>query len=188
MLYDADMSRPIPINYCNQCGENVSLLIPQGDNRDRHVCNACGQIHYQNPKVVCGCIPVWDERILLCRRAIDPRKGLWTLPAGFMENGETTQHGAARETREEACAEVTGQTLYGVYNLPRVNQVYLMFRAQLTGENNFAAGAESLEVQLFEEQQIPWDEIAFPVIRQTLQRYLAERKSGNFSIAVEDVV
>ena len=188
MLYDAGMSQPTPINYCNQCGENVSLLIPQGDNRDRHVCNACGQIHYQNPKVVCGCIPVWGERILLCRRAIEPRKGLWTLPAGFMENGETTQHGAARETREEACAEVTGQTLYGVYNLPRVNQVYLMFRAQLTGENNFAAGAESLEVQLFEEQQIPWDEIAFPVIRQTLQRYLAERKSGNFSIAVEDVV
>ena len=177
-----------PIKYCTHCGESVSLLTPAGDNRDRHVCDACGQIHYQNPKVVCGCIPVWGERILMCRRAIEPRKGLWTLPAGFMENGETIQHGASRETLEEACAEIAGQTLYGIYNLPQVNQVYVMFRAQLTGENNFAPGAESLEVRLFEEAQIPWEEIAFRVIRLTLERYLAERKSGNFSVVVEDIV
>lgn len=176
-----------PIRYCNHCGESVSLLTPAGDNRNRHVCDVCGQIQYQNPKVVCGCIPVWQKRILLCRRAIEPRKGLWTLPAGFMENGETIQHGAARETMEEACAEIAGQTLYGIYNLPRVNQVYVMFLAKLTGENNFAPGAESLEVRLFEEAQIPWGEIAFRVIRLTLERYLAERKSGNFSVAVEDI-
>ena len=176
------------IKYCNHCGENVSLLIPAGDNRDRYVCDGCGQIHYQNPKVVCGCIPVWRDRILLCKRAIEPRKGLWTLPAGFMENGETIQHGAARETLEEACAEIAGQTLYGIYNLPRVNQVYVMFRAELTGENSFAAGAESLEVRLFEEAQIPWSEIAFRVIHLTLERYLAERKSGNFSVVIEDIV
>lgn len=177
-----------PINYCNHCGESVSLLTPAGDNRDRHVCDVCGRIHYQNPKVVCGCIPVWGERILLCRRAIEPRKGLWTLPAGFMENGETLQHGAARETREEACAELTEQTLYAIYNLPRINQVYVMFRAELTGERSFAPGAESLEVRLFEEGQIPWDDIAFRVIRQTLERYLNDRKSGDFSMVMEDIV
>ena len=176
------------MNYCNHCGENVSVLVPAGDNRRRHVCDACGRVHYQNPKVVCGCIPVWGERILLCRRAIEPRLGLWTLPAGFMENGETIQHGAARETMEEACAEIAGQRLYGIYNLPQVNQVYVMFLAELTGENNFAAGAESSDVRLFSEGEIPWDEIAFRVIRRTLKRYLAERKSGEFSVALEDVV
>ncbi len=125
---------------------------------------------------------------MLCRRAIEPRRGLWTLPAGFMENGETIQHAAARETREEACAEITAQRLYGIYNLPRANQVYVMFRAQLTGEHNFAAGEESLEVRLFEEQQLPWDALAFRVIHQTLKRYLVERKSGDFSVVVEDIV
>ena len=182
------MPDSMSINHCNHCGENVSLLIPEGDNRSRHVCDACGQIHYQNPKVVCGCIPVWGERILLCRRAIEPRKGLWTLPAGFMENGETIQHAAARETREEACAEIAGQQLYGIYNLPHVNQVYVIFLAQLIGEDQFAAGAESLEVRLFEEPEIPWEDIAFRVIRLTLERYLVERKSGNFSVTVEDIV
>ena len=182
------MTRHHPIHYCTHCGDPVSLLIPAGDNRDRHVCDGCGRIHYQNPKMVCGCIPVWGERILLCRRAIEPRKGLWTLPAGFMENGETTQHGAARETLEEACAELTGQTLYGIYNLPKVNQVYIMFRAELTGEHCFAPGPESMDVRLFEEAQIPWADIAFPVVRRTLERYLLERKSGAFSVAVEDIV
>ncbi|MGR3914632.1 MAG: NUDIX hydrolase [Gammaproteobacteria bacterium] len=176
------------MKYCNQCGENVSLLMPEGDTRDRHVCDVCGQIHYQNPKVVCGCIAVWGERILLCKRAIEPRMGLWTLPAGFMENGETVQHGAARETMEEACAEIAAQQLFGIYNLPHANQIYVMFRAELTGEDRFAAGDESLEARLFTEAQIPWDEIAFRVIRRTLERYLAERKNGRFSVMVEDVV
>ena len=176
------------IKFCSRCGENVSVLTPDGDTRNRHVCDVCGQIHYLNPKVVCGCIPVWDGRILLCKRAIEPRMGLWTLPAGFMENGETVQHGAARETMEEACAPVTKQRLFGVYNLPRANQVYVMFLAELTGADNFAAGEESLEARLFDESEIPWDKIAFRVIHQTLKRYFQERKNGKFSIAVEDVL
>lgn len=178
---------PNPINYCNHCGENVSLMIPAGDNRERHVCDACGQVHYQNPKIVCGCIAVWGEQILLCKRAIEPRLGLWTLPAGFMENGETIQHAAARETREEACAEIVGQTLYGIYNLPHANQVYIMFRGELNNSHDFAAGEESLETRLFEEAQIPWEEIAFRVIRMTLERYLIERKTNDFQVLVEDV-
>ncbi len=177
-----------PLRYCNHCGEPVLLSIPVGDTRDRHICTACGHIQYQNPKIVCGCIPVWQDRVLLCRRAIEPRKGLWTLPAGFMENGETIQHGAARETGEEACAEITEQTLYGIYNLPRVNQVYIMFRAKLVAEDGFDTGAESLEVRLFEEGQIPWTEIAFRVIHLTLTRYFSERKSGKFSVVVEDIL
>lgn len=176
------------IQYCNHCGQRVSLVIPAGDNRPRHVCAACGNIQYQNPKLVCGCIPVWGERILLCRRAIEPRSGLWTLPAGFMENGETVQHAAARETREEACAEITGQTLYAIYSLPQVNQVHVMFRGALTGEDHFAPGSESLEVRLFDEADIPWSEIAFRVIHLTLERYLEERKSGAFTVSVRDIL
>lgn len=181
--------RADPIKFCTHCGGKVVLQIPEADNRERHVCtnSNCRHIHYQNPKVVCGCLPVWGERILLCRRAIDPRKGLWTLPAGFMENGETTQQGAARETMEEVQAPLTNQTLYGIYNLPQINQVYIMFRADLTGETNFAPGAETLEARLFTEQQIPWQEIAFRVIRLTLKRYLHERQTGNFTIANTDI-
>lgn len=173
------------INHCTHCGEKVSLTIPQGDNRDRHVCGACGLIQYQNPKVVCGCVPVWNTRVLLCRRAIEPRLGFWTLPAGFLENGETLQHGAARETMEEAGAAIVAQELYAIYSLPRVNRVYVLFRAQLTGEDKFSVGEESLEVRLFTEPEIPWSEIAFPVIRRTLQRYFAERQSGDFPVTVE---
>lgn len=175
------------IRHCNGCGGPVTPRIPAGDNRERAVCETCGRIHYQNPKVVCGCIPVWRERILLCQRAIEPRKGLWTLPAGFMENGETIQHAAARETREEACAEITEAALFGIYNLPRANQVYVMFLAKLRGRNEFAAGAESLAVRLFRAAEIPWSEIAFPVIHRTLERYLAERDTGHFAVRVEDI-
>lgn len=179
---------PEMINYCNSCGENVSLVTPQGDTRTRHVCDVCGQIHYQNPKVVCGSIAVWGERVLLCKRAIEPRYGLWTLPAGFMENGETLQHGAARETMEEACADIHMPELFGVYSLPHANQVYVMFRAKLRGEDAFAAGAESLEARLFAEGEIPWDELAFRVVRQTLHDYFSARASGKFSVCIEDVV
>ncbi len=175
------------IKHCCQCGAGVSLMVPAGDNRERQVCDVCGQIHYQNPTVVCGCLAVWEERILLCKRAIEPRLGLWTLPAGFMENGETVQQGAARETMEEAGAALAGQTLYGIYNLRRANQVYVMFRAALLGEHAFAAGAESLEARLFEAREIPWSKIAFRVISATLRRYLAERETGNFSVLVEDI-
>ena len=169
------------MNYCSHCGTEIEVLIPEGDNRPRHVCPACGTIHYQNPKIVVGCIPVWEERILFCRRAIEPRYGLWTLPAGFMENGETSQQGAARETLEEACARVEVEGLYTLFNLPHIDQIYLMFRSRLL-DLDFAPGAESLEVRLFEEHEIPWDEIAFPVIRESLRLFLADRVAGAFPL------
>ena len=125
------ISDRIHMIYCSNCGERVIEKIPAGDNRPRYVCDACQTVHYQNPKIVAGCIPVWDNRVLLCRRAIEPRYGLWTLPAGFMENGESTEQAAARETWEEACGRVTELALYGVFSIPQINQVYMMFRAQL---------------------------------------------------------
>ncbi len=182
------MSKQNLIKYCCHCGAPTTLRIPAGDTFERHVCDTCDHIQYQNPKVVCGCIPAWGNRILLCRRAIEPRKGFWTLPAGFMENGETIQQGAARETIEEACAKITGQTLYRIYNLPKIDQVYIMFRGQLTEEDGFAAGTESLEVQLFETDEIPWDKIAFQVIQITLEDYLADQKSGQFPVLIKNIV
>ncbi|MES9985024.1 MAG: NUDIX hydrolase [Candidatus Thiodiazotropha sp. 6PLUC1] len=167
--------------FCSQCGAKVEVKIPEGDNRPRHVCDACNTIHYHNPKIVVGCIPVWEEKILLCRRAIEPRYGFWTLPAGFMENGETSQEGAARETLEEATARVDVEGLYGLYNLPHINQIYLIFRSRLL-DLDFAAGSESLEVALFEESEIPWHEMAFPVIRESLQIFFKDRQTGSFPL------
>ncbi|MCU7873647.1 MAG: NUDIX hydrolase [Candidatus Thiodiazotropha sp. (ex Lucinoma borealis)] len=169
------------MKFCSLCGSLVEIKIPSGDNRPRHVCNACSTIHYQNPKIVVGCIPVWEQKMLLCRRAIEPRYGLWTVPAGFMENGETSQQGAARETQEEACARVEVEGLYTLFNLPHINQVYLLFRSRLL-DLDFAAGEESLEVGLFEEHEIPWEKLAFPVIRESLQLYYADRKGGSFPL------
>lgn len=175
------------MNYCSQCGQPVRLQIPQGDNRERHVCGACGTIHYQNPKVVTGCIPVWEDKILLCRRAIRPRYGYWTLPAGFMENGESTQQGAVRETLEEANARVDVQALYTTFNLPHIDQIYMLFRGRLL-DLDFGPGEESLEVRLFDESQIPWDDLAFAVVAETLKLYFAERASGSFTSHVGDIL
>lgn len=175
------------VNYCSHCGAEVGVRVPEGDNRPRHVCGACGTIHYQNPKVVVGCIPEWGDRILLCRRAIEPRYGFWTLPAGFMERGETTQDGAARETYEEALARVEVLSLYTLFNLPHIDQVYLLFRSRLL-DLGFGPGEESLEVRLFAEAEIPWGEIAFPVIRETLKLYFADRKAGGFPLRSGDIV
>ena len=169
------------MNFCSQCGAKVEVRIPEGDNRPRHVCDTCRTVHYQNPKIVVGCIPVWQEKVLLCRRAIEPRYGLWTLPAGFMENGETSQQGAARETLEEASARVEVEGLYALFNLPHINQVYLIFRSRLL-DLDFAAGEESLEVGLFEEHEIPWGEMAFPVIRESLLIYFKDREQGDFPL------
>jgi ADP-ribose pyrophosphatase YjhB (NUDIX family) len=155
--------------------------------RGRHVCDTCDTIHYQNPKIVAGCVPVWHDRILLCRRAIEPRYGLWTLPAGFMENGESTVQAAARETLEEANAIVENLTLYGLYNLIHINQVYLMFRGDLK-DGQASAGEESLEVDLFSEQNIPWRELAFPVVRETLERYFEERRAGIYRVHAGDII
>lgn len=174
------------MNFCSQCGAPLTHAIPDGDNRPRHICTACGTIHYQNPKIVVGCLPIWNDQILLCRRAIEPRLGYWTLPAGFMENGETTPEGAARETLEEAGARVEIQHLYSVINLPDINQVYLMFRAKLL-DLDFAAGEESLEVRLFEAHEIPWETMAFRTIKTTLERYLEDRQRGAYPLHIEDI-
>ena len=174
------------MKYCSLCGAPIEMKVPQDDNRMRHVCTACGEIHYQNPKLIVGAIPVWEDRILLCKRAIEPRHGLWTLPAGFMENGETTLEAAARETLEEANAQVRIGELYTMFNLPYINQVQMLFRAELLNLD-FSPGVESLEVNLFTEQDIPWDALAFRAVRITLQNYFADRKDGTFHFRIADL-
>lgn len=181
------MRRNSPINFCNRCGTKVIITIPEGDNRERHVCDVCGEIQYQNPKIITGCIPVWGNRVLLCKRAIDPRMGYWTVPAGFMENDETLEQGAIRETWEEAMAKVTDLHLYQIFDVPRINQVYILYRAQLSGPDNFGPGAESLEVQLTTLDAIPWEDIAFLVIRRTLERYLDEWHTGSFTFSSDSL-
>ncbi len=174
------------INYCSNCGGEVKLDTPPDEDRERSVCQSCGFIHYENPKMVVGCIPVWKDEILLVKRSIEPRLGKWTLPAGYLENGETMADGARRETTEEAGAD-TGELIpYGLYNLTQVNQVYMMFRTDLLN-TEFRGGAESLEVRLFKESDIPWDEMAFKVIRVCLERFLADRARGTFPFHTDDI-
>jgi ADP-ribose pyrophosphatase YjhB (NUDIX family) len=167
------------INFCNSCGTAVVHRIPEGDSLSRAVCDACGTIQYENPKIVVGCIPVHGDRILVCKRAIEPRLGLWTLPAGFMENNETASEGAAREALEEANARVEIEDLYTVYSLPHISQVYMMFRARLL-DLDVSPGIESLEVKLVTADEIPWDQLAFTMVRRTLEHYLEDRKRGVF--------
>lgn len=167
------------MNFCSQCGARVSSKIPPGDNLPRWVCDACGTIHYENPKVVVGCIPEWEDRILLCRRAIEPRHGYWTVPAGFMENGETTAAGAARETLEEANARVEISALYAVYNIPHIDQVYMLFRGRLL-DLDFSPGSETLETRLVTQDEVPWDQLAFMTVRNTLHHYYADRARGQY--------
>jgi ADP-ribose pyrophosphatase YjhB (NUDIX family) len=167
------------MKFCSQCGAPVTLRVPAGDTLERHVCDACQAIHYQNPRMVVGCIVEWDDRILLCRRAIEPRHGLWTVPAGYLEIGETLEQGAERETLEEASARVEIGPLYAVYNIPHISQVYLLFRARLLDEQ-VRPGAETLEVALYQEADIPWDRLAFATVRNTLQHYYSDRRRGEF--------
>jgi len=167
------------MNFCSDCGARVVLKIPPDDTLPRFVCEACATIHYQNPRMIVGCIPEWEDRILLCRRAIEPRHGMWTVPAGYMENGETTSQGALRETLEEANARVEVGPLYAMYNIPHINQVYILFRARLL-DLDFSAGAETLEVKLLAEPDIPWEQLAFPTVRNTLTHYFHDRKAGQF--------
>ena len=166
------------MKFCSECGHAVALAIPEGDNRPRHVCSQCGTIHYQNPKNVIGTIPVWEHegqlQVLLCRRAIEPRYGYWTLPAGFMENGEATGEAAARETEEEAGANIELGPLFALLNVAHVHQVHMFYLARLV-DLDFHPGEESLEVQLFTESEIPWDDLAFPTIRKTLELFFADR-------------
>lgn len=172
------------MNFCSHCGNPVTLRIPTGDTRPRFVCGHCHLVHYQNPKVVAGCIAVWQGQVLLCRRAIEPRRGFWTLPAGFMENGETLQQAASRETMEEACAQVTDLALYTVFDLPHISQVQVFYRAEMS-EPVFAVGEESLEVGLFAQNQIPWAELAFPTVGRTLEYFFADRLEHNYPVRNE---
>jgi ADP-ribose pyrophosphatase YjhB (NUDIX family) len=167
------------LNYCSVCGRATEIRVPDGDNRMRAVCPGCSTIHYQNPKIVVGCLPVWEDRILLCKRAIEPRHGLWTLPAGFMENGESAAEGAMREAVEEANAHVEITQLYTTYSIPSISQVYIMFLARLL-DPDVSAGPESLEVKLVTEDQIPWDELAFVMVKRTLRHFLEDRRADNF--------
>lgn len=174
------------IRHCKACGAATEYRVPADDNRERAVCSACGTVHYENPLNVVGTLPVWRDQVLLCRRAIEPRYGLWTLPAGFMELGETIEEGALRETTEEAGARVTLQGLFSVLNVVRVGQVHLFYRAELH-DIDFAPGSESLEVRLFREDEIPWDELAFRTVRETLHCYFADRARGVFGLHCGDI-
>lgn len=175
-------------NFCSHCGSaQLVRKVPEGDNLPRQVCEDCHTVHYQNPKIVTGCLPEWEDKVLLCKRAIEPRYGLWTLPAGFMENNETVEQAAVRETWEEAKATLEQLSLYTMFSLPHISQVYIMFRAQL-GDLTFAPGTESLEVRLFSQDEIPWGELAFPVILRTLTHYFQDRASGQFSVHVGDII
>lgn len=161
--------------YCLQCGHQAEHKIPDGDNRPRIVCNHCGYIHYQNPTIICGMLAIHENKVLLCKRAIEPQYGLWTLPAGFMEIGETVEQGALRETLEEAEATANNLHLYCMYDIPTIGQVYMLYIANLH-EGTFGAGIESLECALFSEEEIPWDKIAFDSSARTLRHYFADRK------------
>ncbi len=175
------------MKFCNQCGNAVAQKVPKGDNRLRYVCTECAVIHYENPRVITGCLPIHKDQVLLCKRAIEPRLGLWTLPAGFLENGETSADGAMRETMEEANARVGIDGLYTLFSLPHISQVYMFFRATLE-DLEFCAGEESLQTKLFSEDEIPWDQLAFPVITETLRYYFADRLEGSFEVRYLDHV
>ncbi|MCX7161788.1 MAG: NUDIX hydrolase [Betaproteobacteria bacterium] len=174
------------MNFCSACGAPVNLRIPAGDTLPRHVCDACGVIHYRNPRMVVGALPEWEDRVLLCRRAIEPRHGKWTLPAGFMENGETVAAAAIRETLEEACARIELGAMYTLISVQHVNQVHVIYRSRLL-DLDFAPGTETLELRLFREDEIPWDEIAFRTIAITLQHYFADRRAGTYQFRTEDL-
>ena len=169
------------MNFCSNCGSGLAEKVPNNDDRLRHVCPACDMVHYQNPKIVTGCLPVWEDSVLLCRRAIEPRNGYWTVPAGFMELDETVEQGAVRETWEEARARVEVQAPYSMFNLPHVNQVYVIFRAKLL-ELDFRPGPESEDVRLFTEEDIPWQDLAFNTVRQTLRFYFRDRPGGRYPV------
>ena len=174
------------MRYCPTCGSPITLRVPGGDTRVRACCDQCGAIHYVNPRPVVGTIPIWGDEILLCRRAIEPRYGKWTLPAGFMEVGETTAGGALRETMEEAGARVALGPLFSVIDVPHVEQVHIFFQARLL-DLGFAPGEESLEVQLFTEHTVPWPELAFRTVASTLRHYFADRARGAFGVHTEAI-
>ena len=175
------------MKFCGQCGASLLQNIPDGDNRLRYVCSACHTIHYQNPRIIAGCLPVYEEKVLLCKRAIQPRLGRWTLPAGFLEYGETVEEGAIRETTEEANAKIRIIEIYTLFSVPHISQVYIFYRAQLL-DLSFYPGIETTHTELFAEEDIPWDDLAFPTVKRTLKLYLEERKKGKFGVHVSDII
>ena len=176
-----------PLNFCSNCAAKLALRVPPGDTLPRYICDNCGTIHYRNPLVVVGTIPEWEDRVLLCKRAIEPRHGLWTLPAGFMELGETTAQAALRETTEEAKARVELGEVFSLLSVPHVDQVHVFYRARLL-DRNFGPGEETLEVGLFRESAIPWKEIAFRTISTTLRYFYADRKAGAFGFHAGEIL
>ena len=174
------------MKFCPSCGAPLARRVPPGDSLARDVCDSCGSVHYVNPKLVLGAIPEWQGRLLLCRRAIEPRYGYWTLPAGFMENDETAGEAALRETLEEAGARVELLDAFSMISVPRVNQVHVFYRARLL-DLEFKPGVESLEVALFEEAKLPWKDIAFRTVGLTLKHWCADRARGAFGFHAEDV-
>ena len=177
---------PRHIDHCARCGTRVEQRIPEDDNRERAVCPSCQHVHYINPLNVVGTLPVWEDQVLLCKRNIEPRKGLWTLPAGFMEMGETTEEGACRETDEEAGARIELLGLYSILNVVPAGQVHFFYRARLLN-THFAPGPETMEARLFGEAEIPWDELAFRTVRMTLERFFADRHTGQFGVLCADI-
>lgn len=174
------------MKFCSNCGAQVARRVPPGDTLPRYLCDRCGVIHYQNPLLVVGAIPEHEGRLLLCRRAIEPRYGYWTLPAGFMENGETVAQAAERETLEEAGARIELGDAFSMISVPYVNQVHVFYRARLL-DLDFAPGEESLETRLFAEADIPWPEIAFRTVGLTLKRWFADRAAGRFGFHAADI-
>jgi len=166
------------MKFCTTCGNAVHVAIPEDDNRERHICIACGEIHYHNPKNVVGTIPLWGEQILLCRRAIEPRKNYWTLPAGFLELHETSAEGAARETLEETGANVKIGALFTILNVPHIGQIHWFYIAQMSSSDFSPFTSESTEVALFDEATIPWDDLAFLTVKTTLKHFFADRTAG----------
>jgi len=175
------------MKFCSECGNKVEHKVPEDDNRLRYVCDTCDLIHYQNPNIVAGTVSVFGDKILLCKRAIEPRLGYWTLPAGFMENLESTNEAAIRETLEEAEATVDIDALFTVINVPQINQVHMFFRATMV-DGKYGAGPESLETELFDEESIPWEDLAFPTVKRTLKLFLEDRKKPQFGVHVSDII
>ena len=175
------------MNFCSNCGARIVVRVPEGDTLPRHVCDTCHTVHYRNPLMVVGSIPQWEGQVLLCKRAIEPRLGMWTLPAGFMELGESVAQGAIRETLEEANARVELGEMFTMLSVPHVNQVHVFYRAQLL-DLDFGPGTESLEVALFREDQIPWKDLAFRTISTTLKHYYTDRKHGAYRLHADEIL
>lgn len=174
------------MKFCSNCGNSISQRVPEGDSRTRYVCDNCDIIFYQNPKLITGTLPICGDKVVLCRRAIEPRQGYWTLPAGFMENGESTEQGALRESWEEAEVSLDNVELYRLFDLPHIDQVYIFYKGDIV-DGKFGVGSESLEVALFAEDEIPWDELAFYIVGEILREYFEDRKVGQFPIRISSL-